>query len=115
MVRRTALEMFFFNLPHAPVLKASEDGSGHGALSRDGRHVAVSDVTWLRIFDAATGQPERTIELPGSGNGGFPAFSPDGTLVATPNEIAIELFEVSTGRRVLDDPSTQARYVAHTT
>ena len=72
----------------------------------------MSDVTWLRIVDAATGQPERTIELPGSGHGGFPAFSPDGTLVATPNEIAIELFEVSTGRRLLDDPSTQARYVA---
>ena len=89
-----------------------ECGAGYGALSRDGRHVAVSDVTWLRIFDAATGQPERTIELPGSGHGGVPAFSPDGTLVATPNEIAIELFEVSTGRRALGDPSTQARYAA---
>ncbi len=47
-----------------------ECGAGRGALSRDGRHVAVSDVTWLHIFDAATGQPERTIELPGSGHGG---------------------------------------------
>jgi WD40 repeat protein len=89
-----------------------ECGAGHGALSRDARHVAVADVTWLRIFDAATGQPERTIELPGSGLAGLPAFSPDGTLVATPNEIAIELFEVSTGRRLHDDPSTQAKYVA---
>ncbi len=89
---------------------AEECGAGFGALSRDGRHVAVSDVTWLRILDAATGQPERTIELPGSGHGGLPAFSPDGTLVAAPNENAIELFEVSTGRRLHDDPSTQARY-----
>ena len=60
---------------------------------------------------AATGQPERAIELPGSGDG-LPAFSPDGTLVATPNGNSIELFEVSTGRRLHDDPSTQARYVA---
>ena len=41
-------------------------GFGYGALSRDGRRVAVGDFSRLRILDAATGQTERTIDLPGS-------------------------------------------------
>ena len=45
-------------------------GFGYGALSRDGRHVAVGDFSRLRILDAATGQTERTIDLPGSWGGG---------------------------------------------
>ncbi len=84
-------------------------GFGYGALSRDGRHVAVGDFSRLRILDAATGQAERTIELPGSW-GRRPAFSPDGTLVAMPIDNTIGLFEVSTGRRLHHDESTPVGY-----
>ncbi len=80
-------------------------GLGHGALLRDGGHVAVADCSRLRILDAATGRPERTIELPGA-SGNQPAFSPDGTLVAEPIGNAIALFEVATGRRLHHDAST---------
>ncbi len=86
-------------------------GFGYGALSRDGRRVAVADHNRLRILDAATGWTERTIELPGS-SGGRPAFSPDGRLVAMPIANAISLFEVSTGRRLHHDESTPVGYVA---
>ena len=85
-------------------------GFGYGALSPDGRHVAVADFSRLRILDAATGQTERTIELPGSW-GQRPAFSPDGTLVAMPIDNTIGLFEVSTGRRLHHDESTPVGYV----
>ena len=80
-------------------------GFGYAALSRDGRHVAVADFSRLRILDAATGQAERTIELPGSW-GRPPAFSPDGALVALPINNTVALFEVSTGRRLHHDAST---------
>ena len=80
-------------------------GFGYGALSGDGRRVAVGDFSLLRILDAATGLAERTIELPGSWCR-RPAFSPDGTLVAMPIDNAIGLFEVSTGRRLHHDEST---------
>ncbi len=79
-------------------------GFGYGALSRDGRRVAVADFSRLRILDAATGLTERTIVLPGSW-GQKPAFSPDGTLVAMPIDNTIGLFEVSTGRRLHHDES----------
>jgi WD40 repeat protein len=75
-------------------------GFGYGALSHDGRRVAVADFSRLRILDSATGHATQTIELPGSW-GQRPAFSPDGTLVAMAIENAIGLFEVSTGRRLL--------------
>jgi WD40 repeat protein len=80
-------------------------GFGYGALSKDGRHVAVGDFSRLRILDAATGSAERMIELPGSW-GGRPACSPDGTLVAMPIANTIGLFEVATGRRLHHDEST---------
>jgi WD40 repeat protein len=80
-------------------------GFGYGALSNDGRHVAVGDFGRLRILDAATGLAERTIELPGTW-GGRPAFSPDGTLVAVQIDNTIGLFEVATGRRLHHDAST---------
>ena len=86
-------------------------GFGYGALSRDGRHVAVADQNRLRILDTATGQTRRTIELPGTW-GGRPAFSPDGRLVAMPIANVIGLFEVSTGRRLHHDESTPVGYVA---
>jgi WD40 repeat protein len=82
-----------------------DEGFGYGALSPDGRLVAVSDCTRLRIVDAATGRTERAINLPGS-SGDRPVFSPDGTLVALPMDNTIALFEVSTGRRLRHDAST---------
>ena len=49
-------------------LQGREDyGRGYAALSRDGRRVAVGDFGMLRILDAATGRPERTISLPVAG------------------------------------------------
>jgi WD40 repeat protein len=86
--------------------RGDEDyGFGFGALSPDGRRVAVGDFSRLRILDAATGRPLQTIELPGSW-GRRPAFSPDGTLVAKPIDNTIGLFEVSSGRRLHHDAST---------
>ncbi len=38
-----------------------DEGFGYGALSPDGRLVAVSDCTRLRMVDAATGRTERAI------------------------------------------------------
>jgi WD40 repeat protein len=91
--------------------RGDEDfGFGYGALSRDGRRVAVADFSLLRILDAATGRPGRTIELPGSW-GKKPAFSPDGTLVAMPIGNAVALFEVATGRRLHHDASTPVWYI----
>jgi WD40 repeat protein len=91
--------------------RGDEDfGFGYGALARDGRHVAVADFSLLRILDAATGRPVRTIELPGSW-GKQPAFSPDGNLVAMPIGNAVGLFEVATGRRRHHDASTPVWYL----
>ena len=59
----------------------------------------------LRMLDAATVQPQWTIDLPGWW--GRPvAFSSDGTLVALPDQNAVAIFEVSTGRRLHHDEST---------
>jgi WD40 repeat protein len=80
-------------------------GFGYGALSRDGQRVAVGDFSRLRILDAATGQTERTIDLPGSSST-RPVFSPDGTLVALPINNSIGLFAVSTGQRLHHDERT---------
>ena len=84
-------------------------GFGYGALSPDGRRIAVADFGRLRILDSASGRAERTIELPGSW-GQQPAFSPDGKLVAMPIDNAIALFEVATGRRLHHDASTPVEY-----
>jgi WD40 repeat protein len=86
-------------------------GLGFGALSHDGRHVAVADFGRIRIVDAATGRAERAIEVPGWW-GRPPAFSPDGTIVAMPIDNAIGLFEVSTGRRLHHDVSRPVGAVA---
>jgi WD40 repeat protein len=86
-------------------------GFGYGALSRDGRRVAVADFSQLRILDAATGQTEQAIALPGS-LGERPSFSPDGTIVAMPIGNTVGLFDVSTGRRLHHDETTSAGNVA---
>jgi WD40 repeat protein len=80
-------------------------GFGYGALSSDGRRVALADFGRLRILDAATGRTVHAIELPGSW-GRRPAFSPDGRIVAMPIANAISLFDVSSGRRLHHDAST---------
>jgi WD40 repeat protein len=82
-----------------------DSGFGYGALSRDGRRVAVGDFGALRILDAATGKTERTIDLPGSW-GHPPAFSPDGTLVAMAIYNTVGVFEVRTGRQLHPDDGT---------
>jgi WD40 repeat protein len=82
-------------------------GFGYGALSRDGRRVAVADFSRLRVLDAATGQTEQAIALPGSW-GKPPSFSPDGTLVAMPIDNTVAIFETSTGRSLHHDESTPA-------
>jgi WD40 repeat protein len=84
-------------------LQGGEDyGRGYAALSRDGRRLAVGDFGMLRILDAATGRPERTIPLPGCW-GDRPAFSTDGTLVAMAIHNTVAIFEVETGRRLHHD------------
>jgi len=92
-------------------LEGREDhGRGDAALSRDGRLVAVGDFGLLRILNAATGRPERTITLPGC-RGDRPAFSPDGTLVAMAIENAVGIFDVRTGRRLHHDQRTPGGYL----
>jgi WD40 repeat protein len=85
-------------------------GFGFGALSPDGRLVAVADFSRLRILDAATGRSERVIDLPGCW-GRRPTFSPDGNLLAMPIDNTVGLFEVSTGRRLHHDETTPVGYV----
>lgn len=79
-----------------------DTGWGHAALAPDGKRVAVVDFCRLCILDTATGKSERTINLPGAWMW-RPAFSPDGSLVATPIHNTIGIFEVSTGRRLQYD------------
>ena len=66
----TMSEVWFWDIAtgeHIADYHGDEDyGFGYGALSGDGRHVAVGDFSLLRILDAATGLVERKIELPGS-------------------------------------------------
>ena len=84
-----------------------ERGFGLAALSRDGCRIAVADFGVIRILDAATGRTERTIAVPGSGSR-RPAFSPDGRLVAIPARTAIYVYDVPTGRRLLQDDAMPA-------
>jgi WD40 repeat protein len=84
-----------------------EMGYGMVALSRDGRRIAAADFGVIRILEAATGRSEGKIALPGCSTR-RPAFSPDGTLVAVPVNQAIHVFEVQTGRRLLQDESVPA-------
>jgi WD40 repeat protein len=91
---------------HGPEWKGADGhGFGYAALSRDGRRLAVADFSELRILDVNTGQPQRTIPLPGCW-GARPVFSPDGTIVAMPIANSVGLFEVETGRRLLHNERT---------
>ena len=79
-----------------------DHGFGYAALSPDGKHVAVSDFSLLRIMDTQTGEPQQTISLPGSW-GSSVAFSPDSAVVAMPIQNTLALFDVHTGRRLHHD------------
>lgn len=90
------------------LLEGEDNGFGYAALSADGKHVAVGDFGVLRVLDVETGKTEQTIALPGSW-GRQPVFSPDGNLVAMPIENVIAVFDVKTGRRLLDDDTLPSR------
>ena len=82
-----------------------EIGFGDVALSPDGRRMAIVNFRGLHLLDATTLEPQWTVDLPGWW--GRPvAFSPDGRLVALPEQNTVALFEVATGRRLHHDEST---------
>ncbi|TMC46140.1 MAG: hypothetical protein E6J23_03530 [Chloroflexi bacterium] len=83
---------------------------GQTALSRDGRHLALSIspyqesgdwVTGFRVVDAGTGATIATLDLKGKSTYGFVAMSPDG------RSLYLNQFgEGATGPRVFDVPSS---------
>ncbi len=81
-------------------LHGPEDyGNGFASLSSDGGRVAVVDFGRLRIVDAKTAAPLKSISLPGHW-GDQPEFSPDGNIVAVPLHNTIGLFDANTGERL---------------
>jgi WD40 repeat protein len=74
-------------------------GFGDGALSPDGRSVAVADFGRLCILETSTGKTERVFTISAAW-ASRPAFSHDESLVATPVDNTIGIFERSTGRRL---------------
>jgi len=84
---------------------AAEIGIGDVALSPDGRRMAIVNFSGLRMLDTSTLKPQWTTDLPGWW-GRPTAFSSDGRLVALPEQNAVAIFEVATGRRLHHDEST---------
>ena len=80
-------------------------GLGYSALSRDGKRLAVADISVLRVLDAGSGKPEHAIAWPGSG-GVRPVFAPDGTVVVSASGNTVGLFDVRTGKRIQHVEST---------
>jgi hypothetical protein len=84
--------------------------SGQTALSRDGRHLALSIypyrvdgdwVTGFKVLDSGSGAIEATLDLKGQSTYGFIAISPDG------RSLYLNQFgEGATGLRVFDVPSS---------
>src|SRR5438309_8277521 len=84
--------------------------SGRTALSRDGRHLALSIypykldgdwVTGFKVIDAGSGAIEATLNLKGQSTYSFVAMSPDG------RSLFLNQFgEAATGMRVFDVPSS---------
>jgi Tol biopolymer transport system component len=72
------------------------------AFSPDGRHLAVSGHTHeVIIYDAQTGQIVRTLEgLDNHGSG--VAFSADSRSLATANADGVQVWEIQTGRQLLN-------------
>ncbi len=87
------------------VTGADELGSAYATLSVEGPKIAVTDFRGFRILDTATGKLKRTVDVPGPWDRA-PSFSPDGTIVALPDQNSIALFEVSTGKRLHHDAGT---------
>jgi len=84
--------------------------SGHAALSRDGRRLALSIypykldgdwVTGFKVIDAGTGATEALLDLKGQSTYGFVAMSPDGRSL-----YLNQLGEGATAIRVFDVPSS---------
>lgn len=84
--------------------------SGQTALSRDGRHLALSIypykldgdwVTGFKVIDAASGATEATLDLKGQSTYGFAAMSPDGRSL-----FLYQFGEPASGMRVFDVPTS---------
>jgi WD40 repeat protein len=84
---------------------AEEIGIGDVALSPDGRRMVIVDFQTIRMLDASTLEPQWAIDLPGWW--GRPVeFSYDAKFAVLPEQNAVVIFEVATGRRLHHDAST---------
>jgi WD40 repeat protein len=87
-------------------------GFGQGALSHDGRRLAVVTPDVLRILNIETGKTDHEVPIPISNYAAcHPAFSPDDSLVALAIGNAIALFDVRTGRRILQDEAKPEGFI----
>jgi hypothetical protein len=90
--------------------------SGQTALSRDGRHLALSiypykvDGEWVtgyKIVDPASGATQASLDLKGQSTYGFVAMSPDGRSLYLNGPLALSPSgETDSGIRVFDVPSS---------
>jgi hypothetical protein len=90
--------------------------SGQTALSRDGRHLALSiypykvDGEWVtgyKVVDPASGATEASLDLKGQSTYGFVAMSPDGRSLYLNGPLALSPSgETVSGIRVFDVPSS---------
>lgn len=65
----------------------------------------------LKLWNTQSGKLERAIELPGAARM-WPAFSPDGKLVAVNTSETTEVFETATGKRVFEQKGWTPRFLA---
>jgi hypothetical protein len=90
--------------------------SGETALSRDGRHLALSIypykangdwVTGFKVIDAASGAVEGSLDLKGQATYGFVAMSPDGRSLYLNGPVGLSSANQSeSGVRIFDVPSS---------
>jgi len=89
---------------------------GQTAMSRDGRHLALSIypyqqngewVTGFKVVDASSGATEASLDLKGQSTYGFVAMSPDGRSLYLNGPLALSPSgESDSGMRVFDVPSS---------